>query len=271
MQGLMDMSDGKYSVIMTAFDGNWIVLATSAPRELGYAGGSLGTLVLRDELPSEVAAFLTADEARRISTALEALGTKIEVVETANVADVKHRAYELFPTQEGKCFSFTEIEGMIFTLSPLNAWDLLQHLRESDAKLQNWVCEYQINHEHVGFSGLDGTERELIRQGNDLVEQLKQDVRLIYPDRNFVICHDYKGSIIAFYQASEDAPKETRWLRERNPEKTWCPQCSRPQPYYKRTDPDAEFPEADWGDCAVCGNEVLVAAPEVLILVGPET
>ncbi|GEM_PF-6230656 len=42
------------------------------------------------------------------------------------------------------------------------------------------------------------------------------------------------------------------------------------QPYHKRTEPDPEFPEADWGDCAMCGNEVLVAAPEALIPVGPE-
>lgn len=263
------MSDDKYSVIMTAFDGDWTDLARAAPSELGYGGGSLSALVVRDGLPAEVAAFLPKDEAHLISTALEALGATTEVVDTASVADVKYRAYEFFTTHEGKRFSFTETDGMIFTLTPISARHTMKHLRESDADLENWELEYHINHEHV-FGGLDDTQRELIRQGYDLVEQLRQDLRAIYPEKMFVISHDLKGNIVSVYQAVEDAPKETMPPEDPNPEKIWCTHCGKMQPYQKRMEPDAEFPDADWGDCAVCGNEVLVTAPEVLILVGPE-
>lgn len=183
------------------------------------------------------------------------------MVETADVANVKYRAYELFVTHKGTRFSFTEVDGMIFTLTPLNARDALKHLRESEVERERWEYEYLINHEHVGFPDVDGTLRELIRQGNDLAEQLGQDLRAIYPDKSFVISHDYEGSIISLYQATEGAPKEALPAEDTNPEEAWCSHCGKRQPYVKRTEPDAEFPEADWGDCAVCGNEVLVARP----------
>lgn len=264
------MSEDKYSVIITAFEGDWGKLQEAVGDIFGREGLDVFSLVLGLEMPSEVAANLPEEEARRISTRLEPVGAKTKLVLTSKVTDVKHRCAEVWSTYEGEHFVFTEIDGMTFSLGALNAKECLDHLRGAHGKSASWTYERSNNHYHVDIGPVHyGLSRETIREGNKIVAWLKKDLETCYPNTRFVIAHDL-GTIVSYYHATEDAPKETIPADDRSPEKAWCPHCEKTQPHNKRTEPDTEFPEADWGDCAECGNEVLVAAPEVLILIGPE-
>jgi hypothetical protein len=76
---------------------------------------------------------------------------------------------------------------------------------------------------------------------------------------------------VSFWQRGEGAPESGRLQHEpQHGDRVWCEHCHHQQPYRPRFEPDPEFPYATWGDCAVCGREVLVWSDEVLTPVGPD-
>ena len=79
------------------------------------------------------------------------------------------------------------------------------------------------------------------------------------------------GHSVSFYQRTQGAPTQNAAApsRESPEEKVWCVQCDYQQPYRLRAETDTEFPEVEWGNCLVCGSEVLVASREVLRVIGP--
>lgn len=262
------MSEDKYSVIMTAFEGNWEKLDKAVPDIFGRAGLVTWAVAHPDELPSELTADVTRDEAERMAAKLEDFGAKVHVLPTAEVEGVQNRAGDLWYSKVTEHFAFTEIEEMIVTTSPMEAKRHLALIRQHSQQFNLCGFEDDFNHMHIAPFATGMSPRAAVREGNVIAGRLKHGLSVSYPNRRFIIYLD-PGERITFCQAADDAPKEGKTL-DRNPAKAWCQYCETMQSYRKRTEPDAEFPEADWGDCAVCGNEVLVAAPEALILVGPE-
>lgn len=261
------MSEDKYSVIMTAFEGNWEKLEKAVPDIFGRKGLDVHTVVHPDGLPSEVVAEVPRDKAERIASKLREYKAEVEITPTAEVAGVEHRAGDLWYSCVGEHFSFTEIENMVVTADPLGAKRHLDLVHRSYGEVSRCGFEDFFNHIHIAPLMTGMSPREAVRNGNVIAEHLKHDLSTCFPGRRFVIYLD-PGEQVSFCQA-DDAPTEQSSVH-RSQERAWCQHCMEMQTYIKRTGPDAEFPEADWGDCAVCGNEVLVAAPEALILVEPD-
>lgn len=260
------MSENKYSVIITAFNGKWTNLHEAVSMIFGRGGLDISTIIIRHGgMPSELVANKPLEEAERIAKELEPLGATVKIMPSSEVHGVVHRAEELWSTRSGESFRFSEVDGMITTLPLLNAKENLEHMRTGKDTQEDWRSESFMNHTHIG---LCETSREAIREGLDFVKRLKHDLETVYPEKRFVIVNTWDDTV-TFYQASDGAPTGSTEPEDRNPEQVWCKQCEKMRPYRKRTDPDPEFPEADWGDCDVCGGEVLVYAPESYTIVEP--
>ena len=160
---------------------------------------------------------------------------------------------------------FTEIEDMIFAVSAHVAHANLAILRPKS--YTPWQCERLINRICVDAGWTELTPKERIREELKLAVRYEQALAQQYPRKRFVLSH-LLGHYLSFYQAAADAPIIDIPPTRRD-EKVWCVKCHRQQAYKPRSEPDLEFPKAEWGECVVCGDEVLVASWEVLRLIGP--
>jgi len=138
-------------------------------------------------------------------------------------------------------------------------------IKASGKSYVRWQYERGANYVHAQMSALD---REHVRQELEIVADFKSALRQTYPDRSFVICH-IPCYAVSFYQTAEGAPTEGILPvrgEERGKDQVWCQTCECKQPYHPLPSPDAEFPQAEWGVCEVCGNDVITFLSEVLTL-----
>ena len=263
----MEKDDLSYSLVMTAFIGRYGRFEAAAEKAFGRSGMATFTLAFDREqrhLPAEIADGLTRGEAEGIAQALQEAGAQVYVVPTAKVDGVKHRAVEVWPAKEARGFHFTEVDGMILTLLPLNARDNVRWSQERNPEAAPWQRERGINHQHPSHEW----SREALRTAREFGDELVAALREAYPDRGFVL--DYLCEQVSFYQRGDDAPEENEPSEEPLPETAYCDICKQQHPYRLRMEPDPEFPLADWGECVVCGAEILLRTWEVRVVVGPE-
>lgn len=263
----------QWSLVMTEFQGQatqWQQLDEAVPRIFGRRGLDVFTLVCgRDVLPAELMASLSHQRALQTALNLESLGVKVEVVPTSQVKSVRHRAAEVWATHITDEFTFTEIDGMVFAAPALNARRNVAVLRRNHQdNWRDWQYERGMNHIHADASRIELPPRERVRAEVKLAGQYENVLRMVYPDKHFVLSH-IVGDSVTFYQASPEAPTADIAPENKGWEKIWCEHCHQQQPYSLRVEPDAEFPAAHWGDCLVCGSEVLVASGEILRLITP--
>ncbi|MEP6754102.1 MAG: hypothetical protein ABJA67_01270 [Chthonomonadales bacterium] len=260
------MNQVGWSVVMTSFSGDFDKLHSGYAQIFGRRGLDVFSLAYgRDTLPAELANRLTFSEATRITGQLMELGVTAETTESIYVGDLKYIADQVWATHSTDRFDFTEIDGLIIAASALNARQNLNVARKLPG-YTNWRIERALSHNHADASLMEYLPRERIREELKLVDLYEKTLSEIYPDKRFAICH-IMGRSVSFFQATEDAPHDD--LPPTNMfEKVWCETCHRQQPYAKRTEPDSEFPKAIWGDCSICGNEMLIDSWEVLKIIG---
>lgn len=262
------MDENYWSLVLTDFDGNWREFETAVPRLFGRDGLDVYTLVLgRNTLPSEILSGLSHDLALQMVYTLSSIGAQVKVVRTTEVCDVQYRADDVWATHSTGLFTFSEVEDMIFAAGALNARRNLNVLRNNSRMTAAWQYERTMNYTHVDISWTELAPRERVREEVKLMEQYARTLQTLYPNKLFILSH-ILGHSVSFYQFRHDAPANDIPPQFSGQEKVWCVACHRQQPYLQRLNPDPEFPKALWGDCLVCGNEVLVDTWEVLYTIG---
>jgi hypothetical protein len=261
--------DRNWSVIVRAFSGDWKEFRHAAHTLFGRSGLDAWSLLNRaDTLPAEIAGELSSDEAWRIVEALIKLGATAEAVESVSIGDVRYRADEVWATRPTDRHDFIEIDGMIFAGYAINVRRNLAVLRRREG-VANWQHERALNHIYADASYTELTPRDRIREEVKLAAIYEDTLTTVYPEKPFVISHRV-GDGVTFYQPIGDAPRTDSPPRHRPEKKLWCENCHLQQAFTPRTISDPEFPKAEWGDCDVCGQEVLVAGWQVLKCIVPD-
>ena len=144
----------------------------------------------------------------------------------------------------------------------------VQEMKESGKSFSRWKYERSANHTHAEMSAAD---REHVRQELEIADDFALALRETYPDRRFVITH-IPCYAVSFYQAVEEAPTDGVLPVKNHKIKSdtaWCQTCQRSRPYHLLPVPDPEFPQVEWGVCAVCKNDLIISADcEILTLIG---
>ncbi len=275
------MSENLWSLVLAEFTGKWDAFRKAAPQIFGRKGLDVFGLVLgRETLPAELMESLAYDRATQIAAACADLGAHVTLVPTAQVGTagggtfVRYRAHEVWATHVTDNFEFTELEALILAAPALNARRNLAVLRRSRPEFADWQIERGLNHVHADASLTHLAPRARVREEEKLARLYEHDLRTLYPDTCFVLAH-IVGASVSFYQRSDGTPPTQNGAaprelaHEEHNEKVWCVNCHYQQPYRLRAEADPEFPGADWGECLVCGREVLVASREMLRLIGP--
>jgi hypothetical protein len=263
------MGEEGYSIVMTGFEGRLRDLWEASDAIFGPPGLDALGLVHgyhgKSYLPAELLAGLARERAEELARQLVALGARVEVSPSGEVVDVECRPSDIWPDKIVGRHCFTEIDGMVFDGSPLHVRANLSLSRKMGEKIVPWKYEWGENHFHVLGSRRD---RETVRQGVACVGELAGALHEAYPSREFVISHLY-GGIVSFYQAADDAPGEGVTFTSDAKLRGLCVPCQKTTDRLPLPQPDPEFPEAEWGRCSVCGNDVIIREPDVRILVSP--
>lgn len=122
-----------------------------------------------------------------------------------------------------------------------------------------------INHEHLDCQ----KTRADLRRSLQEADVLSAALRRAFPERRFVIVNRLGGENLSFYQALPGAPTVDLEPVEPRPERTYCPNCDQRQAFHPHAQPDREFPELEWVDCAGCGQETWLWSRSRLTLVEP--
>jgi len=260
----------QWSLVMTASPvprSQWARLEEALPSLFGRRGLDVFTLCFsRDALPAELADGLPRRRALQIADDLEAMGVRVEVIPTDQAGHVRYRAAEVWASHVTERFTFKEVDGMIFAAPAVNARRNLAVLRSVHPDWRSWQFERGANHGHADASRTELSARERVRAEAGLGRQYEEALRAVYPQTRFILSH-LQGDSVTFYQAHAAVPSEGSISKGVLWEKVWCERCHHQQPYRLRDAPDAEFPQALWGDCLVCGGEVLVSGGEVLRII----
>lgn len=163
-------------------------------------------------------------------------------------------------------FDFTEYDGMVVFEPLTEVAESIRHLRETGKFHSRWQYERGSNHVHADVSQ---PHRIRVREECDYAARLEAALRWAYPDLTFAMSH-IPAYGVSFYQRSSDAPTEDILPTEPAGETVWCQTCQRGRPYERSSDAGTEFPRIEWGRCAICGDDVIVRAGELLKGVGPE-
>lgn len=272
-------SEAGWSLVITEFQGQVEPLAQAVLEAFGRPGFPALSFTFRSKraeyLPMEVAAELNLEDARRAAALLEGAGAAVALFQTAEVSNVRFRAGEVWPDRCAQGWSFTRVDGLICTLSPLNARENVEAMRRADASRPGWHLERGLNHQHPNH---DCSTRKALRDAVDMGAEMAAALREAYPEREFVVAMYLGEDVVSFYQAEEGAPGlaepmgpltrgDSPWVRE--PEKSWCNACGQGQGYTLRPEPDPEFPMVEWAECRACGTEMVVQQREVYFRVGP--
>jgi len=241
-----------YSLIMSAFQGKFRLFQETIEREVQRVGIAAFSLCLRPEtLPAEIASGLDAVSAPRIAAVLEEIGATITVVPTREVIGVRTLVDECWPSRSVGHWHFSDVEGLVLTLTPLNARKNVEQMKARRPEVKGWEIEAALNHQHPTNEYSRRALRSARRMGANLATALEE----AYPERSFIV--DYWDEQISFYQQGNGAPEHDEPPPTMQ-DKTWCEVCRGSRAYRLRLEMDAEFPRADWGECAECGGEVLV-------------
>jgi hypothetical protein len=120
-----------YSLIMSAFQGKYRFFQEALEREFRKKGFAAFSLCLDPEtLPAEIVDGLDAVSASRIAAILEEVGAAITVVPTRDVVGVRSNVEECWPNRSAGYWHFSEVEGLILTLEPLNARKNVRQIKE---------------------------------------------------------------------------------------------------------------------------------------------
>lgn len=259
----------QWSLVLTAFTGDFWAFHEAAPTAFGRPGLDTFSLALSREedghRPAEIAANLPQLEALRIAEVLERTGAKVEVIPTDQVAGVRHRSQEVWASRCANGFSFSEVEDTISTKGLLNAQAFCRRQMEVHPEQPRWERERGLNHNHVG--NISEPPREGQRLARHHWRELATALQTAYPEHAFVVEH-WIGQGCSFYHAGDGAPEADTPPDGPIHPKAWCSTCHHQEPYHLRPTPDAEFPMAEWGDCSVCGEEVIVRGGKVRTVVG---
>jgi hypothetical protein len=179
----------------------------------------------------------------------------------------QHRLCEIVRRRAG--VKFTEYDGIILRESVAAAETNTRRLQEKGQWRSRWRYERGANHLHARMSAID---REHMRQELEIAADFAAELRQAYPDRAFVISH-IPCYAVTFYQAVEDAPTEGVLPVRNKPTdgRVWCQTCEQRQLYAPLPSPDPEFPQVEWGRCAVCGNDVIISGDTELLTLLPVT
>ena len=241
-----------YSLVMSAFQGKYMPFKEAIERELLKEGIAAYSLCHDAEaLPAEIASCLDGLTAPLIAEKLEEVGATVTVVPTCEVVGMRSYAEECWPNRSSGHWHFTEVDGLILTLTPLNARKNVRLLRERRSEAKPWQIEAALNHQHP----TNDYSRHALRRASAMGADLTAALREAYPERGFIV--DYWDEQISFYQQGNGAPEDDEPPTSM-PEKTLCEVCEVSRAYRLRLETDPEFPKADWGECAECGGEVLV-------------
>jgi hypothetical protein len=163
-------------------------------------------------------------------------------------------------------FRFTVLRDGMICLEGQGQETDAARMRGRDPSRPRWSIARGLNHCHVDVD--PAIARQGARDEREYARQLGEALRRTFPDRAFVISH-LASYAVSFWEWEPDGPQES--IPPNGPlyPKVWCTHCHRQQTYTPRTEPDDEFPLAEWGDCTVCGGEVLIRAGEELSFVGP--
>jgi hypothetical protein len=153
---------------------------------------------------------------------------------------------------------FIECEGMILTAYRNSSLEEIQkrvdEIRASGKPFVPWAYERFANHMHADMSAPD---REHVAQELEMVAEFESVLRATYPEQSFVISHT-PCYAVTYYQAIEGALTETMPLGKREKTTVFCNTCSSSQSYRLLPTPDPIFPDAEWGVCEGCGNDVII-------------
>lgn len=255
-----------YSLIFHKFEGRFHDLQEAFHLAFGDSGVSF-TLAFDREAkhrPCELVANLTQKDAETKAAILRESGALIAVLPTAEVNDGKHRADECWPTHRASNEeTFTQWDEVIVSGASLSLREQVEQYRNENSATSLWRFELGYNHEHPTHSDDRHGLRTAREYGADLASALTE----CFPDRRFLL--DYRGSDLSFCQFTEEhavgiTPGERRVAGDHL---LFCPFCRSRTPYQVRSEPDAEFPNARFADCAVCENEVILWIDNEVVLV----
>jgi len=162
-------------------------------------------------------------------------------------------------------YEFCEIDGLIFSISPAQVRNERPALLQINPAYESWQIEGVLNHEHWEGQETRAGIREVVRGAQVLAEAL----RAAYPERRFMIDNRLGCGVLSFFQAHPGAPLADDEPKEPLAEETYCHVCGKRQRYHLRPQPDPEFPELEWADCATCGTELYLYCRSRLSVVGP--
>ena len=178
---------------------------------------------------------------------------------------MRYRAADLWCAVIVDGYRFSEVQGTIMGGSPINALNAIKRARDRGVNVKPWEIARVENHLHS--SGAN--DRQTITSEREHLVHIGKVLHKAFPDRRFVLAQQPSCSI-TFWQDCGEYPDPDRLWREPHEGKAFCQPCQRRQPYIPAETPAPELPQAEWGRCAVCGEDVLVRAKEVLWFVEPE-
>ncbi len=250
-------SPGEWSVVLYDTSSTHLEeFLKKAENVFGKQGLSLLGLIFatKEHFPTEICGGLTENDAKRIAGELSGDNLVIAAKPTSELCGLKHRADEVWATRCAGGYHFTEVDGLIIILVPINARENVARMKGKNPGIKSWEIERALNHDHIAFNRpddlyIDDSERE--------VERLRTALKLAYPDVTFTISIR-PGSIISFWQTTEDSPKGSCIPDEKNESgESWCHKCRQNQKYETIDYVDDRHPNVEWGKCQVCGERII--------------
>ena len=233
-------------------------------------GQSVGYLCLtrnsETHVPSELARNPTQDETEQQAVLLREAGVRVEVIPApSSYPDIKHWFYDfqnIHQASNGE--RFTDWEGIVVRGALLDLSRILREwLKVAGRTTPFRKFELGHNHEHPTHTLTRHGLRMARRRGAELGAALRE----CFPERAFLLV--YRAEQVSFCRFTESLPigifSANRSVVCRD-EVCYCPVCERATPYQVRAQPDTEFPNAGFADCAVCENEVILWVDEEVVL-----
>ncbi len=261
-----------YSLIFHGIDGQEDSIMAAFLAAFGERGCSFSLARdIQKHTPCELMANLTAEDADSKAFVLREAGVMIEIVPTADVADVKHRASECWAMHRASNGdSFTERDGVVVRGVSLDLDEQLEQWRSRSPDAEPWRFEFGYNHEHP----TNTLDRHGLRMARERGAEIGAALTECFPDRLFLII--YRDAEISFCQFDEvfnlgisSSNHRVFYQRMRKGEGVVnfsCEVCERNTLYVIRSQSDAEFPHAQFVDCAECNNEMVLWADQEVVL-----
>lgn len=258
---------GEWSIVMTDWSGDWTEFDKTARRLFRNDGIDSFSLTLNaaDHLPAELRNGLSRRQADEAAVELTSVGAAIEICRTEELGEVRRRAHEVWANRCAEGIYFSEVDGLITTLSSLNA---RAFVARAESDMPGWEVEWSMNHCHIGLGS--GSLNEAIETGERTLAGLEAALRSAYPDRAFTLEHDPPNTV-SFWQTTPASPRGSRPAAQSSeiPARVWCQKCGGMREYSLGADGHALFKDAQWGKCSACGDDVIVKGCVRLVFIEP--